>query len=130
MEKVTLLLAEDEPLLLLDFEQALVQAGFDIAAASRAEDALKILNDAVLSIQGVITDIHLGDPPDGWDIARTAREADPQIPVVYVSADSADAWGSKGVPNSIMLAKPFAMAQLVTAISQLLNDRTGDQPAV
>src|SRR4029077_10191427 len=25
------------------------------------------------------------------------------------------------VPNSIMLAKPFAIAQLVTAISQLLN---------
>lgn len=130
MEKVTLLLAEDEPLLLLDFEQALVQAGFDIATASRAQDALKILNDAVVPIQGVITDIRLGDPPDGWEIARTAREVDPQIPVVYVSADSVDEWGSKGVPNSIMLAKPFAMAQLVTAISNLLNDRAGNQPAV
>ncbi len=29
----------------------------------------------------------------------------------------------KGVPNSIMLEKPFAMAQLVTAMAQLLNDR-------
>jgi hypothetical protein len=27
------------------------------------------------------------------------------------------------VPNSIMLAKPFASAQLVTAVSQLLNNR-------
>lgn len=36
---------------------------------------------------------------------------------------------SKGVPNSIMLEKRFALAQLVTAISQLLNDRTGSQPA-
>jgi len=30
-------------------------------------------------------------------------------------------WASKGVPYSIMLTKPFALAQLVTAVSQLLN---------
>jgi hypothetical protein len=29
--------------------------------------------------------------------------------------------GIQGVPNSLLLAKPFAPAQLVTAISQLLN---------
>jgi hypothetical protein len=44
--------------------------------------------------------------------------------VVYVSGDSAEAWASKGVPNSIMLAKQFAPAQLVTAVSQLLNSGT------
>jgi hypothetical protein len=32
-----------------------------------------------------------------------------------------DQWASQGVPNSILLTKPFAPAQLVTAISQLLN---------
>lgn len=41
-----------------------------------------------------------------------------------MSGDSAEDWGSKGVPNGIMLAKPFAPAQLVTAISQLLNAST------
>jgi hypothetical protein len=34
---------------------------------------------------------------------------------------NADEWASKGVPNSILLSKPFAQAQLLTAISQLLN---------
>jgi hypothetical protein len=29
--------------------------------------------------------------------------------------------GSEDVPNSILLTKPFAPAQLVTAVSQLLN---------
>jgi len=33
-------------------------------------------------------------------------------------------WPSKGVPNSIMLEKPFAPAQLVTAIANLLNTGT------
>jgi hypothetical protein len=30
-------------------------------------------------------------------------------------------WASQGVPNSILLTKPFAPAQLITAVSQLLN---------
>jgi hypothetical protein len=34
---------------------------------------------------------------------------------------AADDWPSKGVPNSILLTKPFAPAQLLTALSQLLN---------
>jgi hypothetical protein len=38
-----------------------------------------------------------------------------------MSGADADAWTSQGVPHSIMLAKPFAPAQLVTAVSQLLN---------
>jgi len=44
---------------------------------------------------------------------------------------AADDWASEGVPNSIFLKKPFAPAQLVTAVSQLstqarrLNDRKG-----
>jgi len=38
-----------------------------------------------------------------------------------VTAASADKWAANGVPNSILLTKPFAPAQLVTAVSQLLN---------
>jgi len=46
------------------------------------------------------------------------------MPIVYMTGDSADEWPSKGVPNSILLTKPFAPAQLVTAVSQLLNSGT------
>lgn len=35
---------------------------------------------------------------------------------------AANDWGSQGVPNSILLQKPFAPAQLVTAVSKLLNE--------
>jgi hypothetical protein len=38
-----------------------------------------------------------------------------------MSGDSAEEWSSKGVPHSIMLPKPFAPAQLVTAVYQLIN---------
>jgi hypothetical protein len=34
---------------------------------------------------------------------------------------ASDKWASHGVPNSVLLEKPFAPAQLVTAPSNLLN---------
>ena len=43
------------------------------------------------------------------------------MPVVYMTGTQGEDWASKGVPNSVLLAKPFAPAQLVTAISNLLN---------
>lgn len=74
------------------------------------------------NIRALATDINLGrDQVDGWEIARHAREIHPEFPVVYMSGESAQDWSSKGVPNSIMLSKPFAPAQLVTAISNLFN---------
>ena len=58
---------------------------------------------------------------DGWEVAKKAREKEPTLPVIYMSGAHAQSWASKGVPNSIMLTTPFAPAQLVPAVSQLLN---------
>jgi len=55
------------------------------------------------------------------------READPTFPVIYMTGATADQWASQGVPGSILLEKPFAPAQLITAISRLLN--VGSPPA-
>jgi two-component system, cell cycle response regulator CpdR len=58
---------------------------------------------------------------DGWDVARTARERHPAIPIIYMTGTHGDDWTSKGVPRSVLLIKPFAPAQIVTALAQLLN---------
>jgi len=57
----------------------------------------------------------------GWDIARRAREITADLLIVYVTGDSGPEWASQGVPNSILVTKPFAPAQLLTAVSQLMN---------
>jgi hypothetical protein len=41
--------------------------------------------------------------------------------VVYITGDSAHEWTVHGVPNSVLVTKPFAAAQVVTAVSQLLT---------
>ncbi len=71
--------------------------------------------------RALVTDVNLKGAKSGWDLARLARERDPDFPVVYMTGTAADDWAKLGVPNSILLTKPFAPAQLVTAVSQLLN---------
>lgn len=92
---------------------------------SSGKQAIELLDSADGKYRALVTDIHLGrGQADGWEIGRHAREIDPEFPVVYISGDSAEEWASKGIPHSIMLAKPFAPAQLLTAVSQLLNSGT------
>jgi DNA-binding response OmpR family regulator len=66
-----------------------------------------------------LTDVRLGQP-DGWEVARWARELVPRMPVLYVTGDSAHEWHTQGVPNSLVVAKPFVAAQIVTALRALL----------
>jgi DNA-binding response OmpR family regulator len=69
--------------------------------------------------------VKLKGATSGWDLAHMARERAPDLPVIYMTGRSADDWAKLGVPSSILLAKPFAPAQLVTAASRLLNTGNG-----
>jgi CheY-like chemotaxis protein len=103
-------LVEQPPLLLLVEDESLI--------AITLQDALRSQH---LGLAGVITDIRLGGAVNGWGVARHARELMPYIPVIYMSGDSAHEHTAQGVPDSVMLQKPFAPTQLVVAISTLLN---------
>lgn len=121
-ELPAILVVEDDHFVQSVVEEALKEGGFEIAIAASARQAIELLDAAGGKYRALVTDINLGrDQVDGWEIARHAREIHPEFPVVYMSGESAQDWSSKGVPNSIMLSKPFAPAQLVTAISNLFN---------
>jgi CheY-like chemotaxis protein len=115
------LVAEDDQLLQGTVEEALTEGGFEINIAATGEEAITLLRGNHSKFRALVTDIHLAGKLDGWDVARAAREIDPAFPIVYMTGAAAEEWASKGVPNSILLNKPFAPAQLVTAVSQLLN---------
>ena len=122
-----ILVVEDDPLIQTIVEDALTDGGFEIAIASSGETAVESLDASDTKYRALVTDINLGrGKMDGWEVARRAREINPEFPIIYMTGDSAAEWGSKGVPNSILLTKPFAPAQLVTAVSQLLN--SGNAP--
>jgi len=115
-----LLYVEDELITQDLVEAALREAGFEVLIASDGDEALAQIGAKSEVLRGLITDINLGDCPDGWEVARSARESINGLAVVYVSGACEHEWTAKGVPNSLMIAKPFAPAQIVVAISSLL----------
>ena len=120
------LIIEDDQSIQSIVEDALSEGGFESAVAASGEEAVTLLKGQKSKYRALVTDINLQGRMDGWEVARHAREIDPQFPIVYMSGASANDWPVRGVPNSIMLTKPFAPAQLVTALSNLLN--TGAAP--
>jgi DNA-binding response OmpR family regulator len=116
-----ILVAEDDQALQAFVEETLTDGGFEAAISPSGEEAVALLASDKGKYRAVVTDINLSGKMDGWEVALRAREIDHGFPVIYMSGAHAEDWAVKGVPNSIMLAKPFAPAQLVTALAQLLN---------
>ena len=121
MSVSAVLVVEDEPLILLDVETALQEAGFEVVAVKDAEQALAAFDADPTKFKGLVTDIRLGSGKSGWEIARHLRQANSTIPVIYMSGDSAIHWGAEGVPESVMITKPFFLPQIITALSTLMN---------
>jgi len=120
-ETPIILVIEDEDAIQAIVEDALAEGGFEIAAVKTGEEAVTLLKGGEMPYQCLVTDVNLLGRLDGWEVARAAREIDPHFPVVYMTGGAADKWPVLGVPNSILLQKPFAPAQVVAAVSQLLN---------
>jgi DNA-binding response OmpR family regulator len=118
---LTILIVEDEPLIGLDVEEALELAGFGTLLLACPIQASELLKAGASAFAGLVTDIRLGTNLTGWDLGRAARGQQGNFPVVYMSGDSAHDHCIYGVPDSIMVQKPFVSAQIVTAITALLN---------
>ena len=116
-----ILVVEDDYLIQSVVEEALADGGFEAAITASGEEAVTLLKGHRGKYRALVTDINLKGTMDGFEVAQHAREIDPDFPIVYTSGAAASDWASKGVPNSIMLPKPFAPVQLLTAIANLLN---------
>jgi two-component system cell cycle response regulator CpdR len=120
---VKLLLVEDEALIALTLEEVLGEAGFGLDVVHNGRDGEAALQRSAAEYKCLITDVRLPiDGPNGFELGQLARRLSPDIAIIYMSGDAAIEWKANGVPKSIMLQKPFAVAQLVTAVSNLLND--------
>jgi DNA-binding response OmpR family regulator len=115
------LLVEDEALIVEILTAEFADTGFEVVVVSDGNRAIAELDADAARFKAVVTDIRLGKGPDGWDVGRRARELVSDMSVVYVSGDSTHDWSSKGVPESVVILKPFAPTQLVTAVSTLIS---------
>jgi DNA-binding response OmpR family regulator len=127
LEVPLILVVEDEYALQGLVEATLIDGGFAADILSSGEEALTLVRGRVKNYRALVTDVGLKGTMSGWDVARQMREIDPNFPVIYMTGWARDEWASQGVPNSILLPKPFAPAQLIPAVSQLVN--AGPAPA-
>jgi CheY-like chemotaxis protein len=119
----SVLAVDDESIVLEVLRSALEDGGFRVQIAVTGDAAIDVLSQAgAKNVAVLVTDVSLGAGPNGWDVAKRGRELNPALAVVYVSGDGANEWAALGVPRSLFIHKPFAPAQLVTAVATLLND--------
>lgn len=120
-DSVCVLIAEDEVLIASMIEAVLADEGLETKVVNTGREAVVALRDKPSGFQVLVTDIRLGSPPEGWEIAHVAREGNPAIGIIYITGDSMDQWRAHGVPESVLISKPFVPAQIVTAVMTLLN---------
>ena len=118
---ICVLIAEDEGLIAALIEMTLEDEGLTTSVACSGREAAAVIRAHPTGFQILVTDIRVGEPPDGWAIAEAARAANPAIGVIYITGDSMSAWRTRGVSESILIAKPFMPAQVVTAVQTLLD---------
>lgn len=123
-ESVCVFVVEDDALILVTIEHALQDGGFDSETAMTGADAFQLFQEHGERCRALVTDVNLGGDITGWDVAREARALNPALPVVYVTAEQANDWAIHGVPNSVLVSKPFVEAQIINAVASLLNDQS------
>lgn len=113
MPEARVLLVEDEMLLREVTSADLADSGFAVTCASNGAEARTVL-DRGEQFAVLITDIRMPGELDGWELARYARAARPDIAVIYISGYSGD---GEVVPGGLFLKKPYRLQELQGALA-------------
>jgi PAS domain S-box-containing protein len=115
------LLVEDEHMLRSLAREVLEEAGYAVEDCAEGADALRQLaNGGAPDI--LVTDIGLPGM-DGRQLAQAAREALPDLPVLFITGYAWEAFADapRLPPRSAILSKPFSLRALVGVVADLLD---------
>lgn len=111
------LVVEDNPVLLLNSVDLIVDAGFDVLEARNADEAIEIL-ERHDDIAIVFTDIEMPGSMDGLRLAQAIRDRWP--PVHLVIASGRHTPEPEEMPDgSRFFAKPFNGSELVATLRRM-----------
>jgi CheY-like chemotaxis protein len=107
------LLVEDEPLILMDIEFQLREAGYEVVSVTNADRAIEVLGDR--SIDVILTDIDMPGSMDGLMLAAAVRERWPPVQIVIMSGKKRPA--REELPQRArFIEKPLKMRSLLEAV--------------
>ena len=111
------LVVEDDAVLGLTIEQALLDAGVaKVALSASTEEALRHLRDD--QPQVIVLDVHLADRDDGWAIAELVRTLGPDSPRIIFSTGAPQDIPADIAALGCLLEKPYDADILVDLLRQ------------
>lgn len=123
-----ILIVEDDFLVAMQMESALIDAGFEIAGvAYSGEDAIELAVSERPRL--VVMDVRLAGERDGIDTAL-ALSAEHGIRCVFATAHHDEHARRRAEPAAPLgwLAKPYTMASLVTIVRRALDELSDTPP--
>ncbi len=123
MDKIKVLLVEDESTLAMIIKDTLDGEEFEIILASTGEEGLKKYQEIKPDI--IVSDIMMPDM-DGFSMVRHIRKTDLLTPILFLSARSSarDVVEGFEIGGNDYLKKPFGMAELIIRIKALFRKVT------
>lgn len=122
-----ILVVDDDELVRSTLSSILEMEGWCIREAGSPDEATVVTENENCRV--LVTDINLGTPQDGFDVAAQLRSRSPGLPVVYVSGRPWVFNGRHLNADERTLAKPFRAEDLTHIVRELLGLAHMDHPA-
>lgn len=124
-QSARVLIVEDNADLAKSANRVLSEAGYDVAVAANAGEALELLRTNS-SLDLLFTDIILAHGKNGIELAQEAAKLKPDIKVLFSSGFSEAALRASGraVVSGHFIAKPYRKGELVSRIGSLIGEST------
>ena len=122
----TVLVVEDEPLVLKVAEQVLCDQGYNVLLAANGHEALAVGHEhAIERIHLLLTDVIMPQM-GGKELAGRFLEMHPETKVLYTSGYRDDVIVERGVlnPEVSFIQKPFTPASLAQKVRRVLDRAT------
>lgn len=119
-EKITILLAEDEPSLGQIVKESLETRNFRVLLAENGEKALELYRNRAPQL--LVLDVMM-PRKDGFTLAKEIRQLDSDIPIIFLTAksQSIDVVEGFNAGGNDYLKKPFSMEELIVRVHNLLK---------
>jgi len=120
---VTILLAEDDPIMRKLTRKMLEEHGYKVLEATNGEAALEVISRHPSSIDLTLTDVAMKGM-NGPDLVLRLMDSHPEMKVIYMSGYTGELISHQGLQSGIpLLEKPFTRAALLKTIDETLGGR-------
>lgn len=120
MNKIKVLLVEDETSLAMILSDTLAAQGFEMRTAGDGEEGLRLFEEEKPDV--LVADVMM-PKMDGFEMVRRIRKTDRRTPVLFLTARSAvnDVVEGFELGGNDYLKKPFGIQELIVRIKALCN---------